>query len=440
MKTSHSSVFPRRELCCFLVLALAGTVFFTTARGEQAPASGQTAGSPAYRWRHLSLQPVGRDRLAPENSGRSGFNLGQPHLNFILGGFDQGASLAGGAELTTGKWFRHFELRGTALASVYGYHLFEGQLFIPRLFDSRTRLDAWFAYERRYRDTFFGLGPRSEYTDKTSTGAEYRSLNLILQRELAPQIKAGIFFRYANRSSRRGTNGSYTPVDQMFSGNPAAVPPGRWVPGLLQTTAYCSYGFFAEWDRRDDTFPLIRGTYLYGRFLSHDGMDRPAGEFADFGWIETELDGRGYIPAGNKTSLAWRTLLDWRRPKGGSQIPYYEQSCAGGRMNLRGFNNYRFIAGSLLLFSLELRRVVWEKSGWLGIDAHLFGDLGQPWGDSRQPAGSINLANQRFSRDHWKSGLGGGVQFRLAKGLAFRTEIGFSHESSMVYFSFGTGF
>ena len=127
---------------------------------------------------------------------------------------------------------------------------------------------------------------------------------------------------------------------------------------LLTNAKILSYGGFAEYDLRNNSRGLAKGAYFYGRIGSYQGLkDKPA--FSDYGWLEAELDARGYIPLGSdKTSLAVRGYASLKDPRGGSQIPFYDQSFLGGRMYGRGFKTFRFRGNNMALGSAELRQTV----------------------------------------------------------------------------------
>jgi len=229
------------------------------------------------------------------------------------------------------------------------------------------------------------------------------------------------------------------PITERFSGTPEPDIE-RWIPGLLSTTQILSYGAFLEYDTRDRSVDLTRGVDLYGRFASNDGLSNH-GPFTDYGWIEGEVDARGYIPLGNsRTSLALRSRAQFKKPKGGSQIPFYDLSYLGGREYVRGYQSYRFRGNDLLMISTELRQTVYKKTDQRGADVFGFADSGQVWGDARSSVDPAILANQHFRSGNWHSGVGGGLQYRHSRSLAARIEMGRSNEGTRIYASMSRGF
>jgi outer membrane protein assembly factor BamA len=163
--------------------------------------------------------------------------------------------------------------------------------------------------------------------------------------------------------------------------------------------------------------------------------------FSDFGWLQTVLDGRVYIPIGSdNTSFAARAFTSLQNPKGGSQIPFYYQSFIGGRSFVRGFRTFRFRGDNALVLSTELRQTVWTQQDDRGLDVHGFGDAGQVWGDNRSSVNPVVLANDDFNSSNWRFGVGGGFTYRYNEQFAIRIEIGHSNEGNRVYVSLTRGF
>jgi hypothetical protein len=380
------------------------------------------------------------NRNAPTRDSWNTIDLGSKYFRAVVGGFDQGALIGFGVQLTTADKFRFVEFRATALTSPNLYRRFEGEAYFPRVFDQNTHADVWFDYLRRTKDNFFGIGPLNPNTSQTNFDLEQRSYNASLYHDFADRLQVGGYFRLSNSATYRGQKDKDIPIDTLFSGDPNTVPVARWAPGLLTNAKILSYGGFAAYDLRNNSGGLTKGAYFYGRIGSSQGLKNdPA--FSDYGWLEAELDARGYIPLGSdKTSLAVRGYASLKDPRGASQIPFYDQSFLGGRMYGRGFKNFRFRGDNLALGSAELRQTVWTQSENRGLDVFGFGDAGQVWGDNRSKTDPAVLSNQNFDSSNWRASVGGGLQYRYSNSFAGRVEIGHSHERNLIYFSITRGF
>ena len=376
-------------------------------------------------------------RNGPRRESRDTINLGTKYVNAVFGGL---GGFGFGVQVTTADKFRFVEFRATALTSTKLYRRFEGEAYFPEVFDKNTHADIWFDYTRRTKENFFGIGPRIPNTSQTNFDLEDRSYNATLYHDLSGALQIGGYVSVSNSATYKGQRDSDIPIDQLFSGDPSTVPISSWAPGLFTNVKIFSYGGFAEYDLRNNSRGLTKGAYFYGRIGSTEGLKNETA-FSDYGWLEAELDGRGYIPLGSdKTSLALRAYSNLKNPRAGSQIPFYDLSFLGGRTYLRGFRTLRFRGNNVALGSAELRQTVWTQSEDQGLDVFGFGDAGQVWGDNRSQTDPVILANQQFDSRNWRASVGGGLQYRYSRGLAFRIELGHSNERNLMYVSVSRGF
>jgi hypothetical protein len=381
-----------------------------------------------------------REYLAPWREDYAAIRLGPKYINGVVGGFEQGSGLGLGIEFTTADKFSWIELRAMALTSTLAYARGKLEAYFPSVGSERNHASVWFNYLLATRWNFFGIGPRTPQTIATSFQLEQRSYNSYFQRDFTGLLKAGVYAGLANAGATNGNNDHVSNINAFFSGLPTVTPIIAFAPGLNMNTEISYYGLYGEYDRRNNNRGLTKGFYLYGKFGSYDGLDNGA-IFTDYGWLWTILDGRAYIPLGSdKTSFAARAFTSLENPKRGSQIPFYYQSFIGGRMFVRGFHTYRFRANNALVLSAELRQTVWTQKETRGLDLHAFGDGGQVWGDNRSKTDPQILANDRFSTNKWRFGVGGGVTYRYNRAFAVRYEFAHSNESNLTYFSLTRGF
>lgn len=389
-----------------------------------------------------SIKGETKERNVPQRESIMGVKIND-HVEALLGGFYAGAGIGVGVEVSTGEKIPMTELYARAILSIPRWYQV-GELGANINGKNKTRGNVRFNYLRRRRDNFFGIGPHTNDNLETNFGIERRSYYGELIRTLISKdnnkLDAAIYLGVSNTGSFNGSDDSEPEIEKLYSGNPNTPDPKRWLPGLNENAKLLNYGVYGKWDRRNNDVGLTKGTYLFGRIASFDGLDN-GNAFEDFGWVEYEADVRVYIPIkSEKTSVALRGFTDINSPKGNSQIPFYNMEWLGGRSFLRGFQNFRFRGNSILLFSGELRRTVYAKSETRGVDAILLTDGGQIWGDNRSKTDPTIIRNNDFNSSNWKIGAGAGVQFRLDKKTAFRLEVASSNESTRAYFSFARGF
>ena len=340
-------------------------------------------------------------RQAPLRETLTAIGLGNPYARGIIGGFQQGAGIGGGLQLTTAGLMPAVEIRGTALTSTRRYERLDLEAFLPNLGGSRNHADVWYSYQRRDTD-FFGIGPRTAPEAETAFAITRRSVQASLYRDLTTHLQGGVY-------------GQVMDADAVLDTATTA-------------TRILSYGAFLAYDTRDDSIGLTRGLDLYGRVASADGLRRH-GAPTDDGWIDTDIDLRAFAPLGShRTSLLLRSRGQFKTPRGGDQIPFYELSWLGGREHLRGYPSYRFRGNHAVLLSSEIQRTVHAMTPVRGLDLFASADTGQVWSGSD------------FDARHWHSGLGGGLQYRHSRGLAVRIEVSRSQELTRVYYAMSRGF
>lgn len=411
------------------------------AAGTPAPSPAPQAGISS-----LSSRAISRDRNGPRRESLQAFKVVK-YLNGVAGGFEQqGAGFGVGLEATTADLIPFVEAYGRALVSTRLYRTGEAGVYINP--QGKTKGNVYFNYTRRTQDNFFGIGPRTSELLETDYATEQRSIGGNVSHKFFKFLEGGLYGRFSNTGAFKSVNTDRNDIviNALFTGNPRTTDLTRFLPGLNQNVELVTYGGYGELDLRNNDKGLTRGGYFYGRIGSVEGIENGSNNFNDFGWLETELDGRVYIPVlSRKTSVALRAYADLRNPRGGSQIPFYELASIGGRNNLRGFDNLRFRGENLAVFSAEIRQTIWTMDEDQGIDLVGWVDGGQVWGDNRNKinpllASPLIRQNDRFLDENYRIGAGGGVTYRFNKSTAFRADVGASNEKVQAYFSVSRGF
>jgi hypothetical protein len=377
------------------------------------------------------------DRNEPRREVLTGVRVVK-HVNVLFNGFEQGAGFGFGVELTTDNSIPGVEFRLRALTSTRFYARGEAGVYVPKLGSEKSHAEIYYTYLRRTRDRFFGIGPRTPDTFKTNFKSERRSVTGSYYYDLTKRWQVGFYLQRSDTATYRGGDDKDPAIDLLFTGTPNTNQPLRFAPGLMTSPEIFSYGGFTEFDGRENEHGLTRGGYFYARVAGNEGVGTRS---KGFGWTDVELDGRGYIPLGShKTTFAARAYADLKDPHGTDQIPFFSLAVLGGNSYLRGFENYRFRANNLLLFSAELRQTVWKQAETRGVDVIGFGDGGQVWGDKRPNLPLAFRANDDFSSHNWRFGVGFGVAYRFNHAFAVRLDYAHSNEDNKVYFSASRGF
>jgi len=355
---------------------------------------------PAAEAAPAGAGPATTTRLVPTRETLIAIPVGMPHAGAVVGGFEQGGGIGFGGQLTTAHVLPAVELRAMALTSTHKAQRYELDAAFPHVGSRRTHADIWFTYLQRATD-FHSLGEESFPDRDTQFSIERRSYQGSLSRDLTDRLQTGIYAQARNTRSVLEESATRSTI-------------------LL-------YGVFLSFDTRDNSRGLTSGINLLGRIATADGLGAASGRY---GWTETEGDARGYIPLGSRrTSLLVRSLAQFKSPRHGSEIPFYDLSWLGGRMFVRGTPSYRVRGNNLLLLASELQRTVVSLTPVRGVDLFASADTGQTWTDRRE-----------FTRSRWRSGLGGGVQYRHSQTMAVRVEMSHGVEGIRSYASLSRGF
>jgi outer membrane protein assembly factor BamA len=105
-------------------------------------------------------------------------------------------------------------------------------------------------------------------------------------------------------------------------------------------------------------------------------------------------------------------------------VPFQYLPYAGGSNTIRGFREFRFRGGKLMLANVEYR-----FEAFIGLDMALFGDLGQ-----------VARTWDSFRTSDFRWSYGGGLRFNTAQSVFLRFDIGHSEEGTRVYLKFSNVF
>ncbi len=283
----------------------------------------------------------------------------------------------------------------------------------PALADGRLGLDFIASHRDLTRVDFYGLGPDSELSDRTSFKLEDTSFDGTLT--LRP-FRKGLQFGLTGGSLAVNTGSGNRPgipsTEEMFA---AAT-----LPGLADQTAFWRYGGFAALDFRDNPSLAREGGLLSAAFTYYDDRDLGRHDFR-----KVELEAQQYIGFFNKRRvIALRARTELNYTNGDQSVPFYLKPWIGGPGELRGFRNYRFYDDNVLILNAEYR---WEA--FSGLDMALFLDAGQ-----------VAARREDFALDQMETAAGFGFRFNVRNATILRLDVAFSHEGTRIWFRFGSPF
>ena len=131
-------------------------------------------------------------------------HLRTKYMRGIVGGFEQGAGIAGGVQLTSADAIPGFGAPNHRPDIEPVLSTFRrSKRYLPNIRGSRNHADVWFSYMRRESD-FFGIGPRISEDLKTNFAIEQRSYQGSLYRDLADHFQGGVYAGLTNSHSSGG--------------------------------------------------------------------------------------------------------------------------------------------------------------------------------------------------------------------------------------------
>jgi outer membrane protein assembly factor BamA len=259
-------------------------------------------------------------------------------------------------------------------------------------------LDFIFDYDLMIKNSYFGVGPDSKYSDRTYYSKEPININLNLSRGFTEYFKAMLGFRY------RSVHNSN--IDTAIYSTPGMA-------SLSEGTA-SSFSIIAsvQLDLKDSKLNPKRGASLE---FTLENVPVCSGTIATHNRYFAEI--QYYMPIGLISAvMASRYRSEWLT--GGGDLPVQFLLPLGGNNTLRGYPQDRFLDKATGLFNLELRKMIWWRFGIIaGLDA------GRVWH-------SID----KYSFNDWRIDYVAGIRYYMET-FIIRLDLGFSNESTGIYFN-----
>lgn len=192
---------------------------------------------------------------------------------------------------------------------------------------------------QKFPDDWYGLGRGTPADPLESYTPEQFSLEGLIERKVLGELRLGLGYRVAKH--------------QLLETEPGGVL-AAGLPGT-EKSILSAPGLLAAWDTRDNTWSPRRGLWVQaGVSFSRDGWG------SDYRFDEHSADLRGYLPAGDRGTLAAQVL--YRSVDG--IAPFYHLPRLGGEGGLRGYAGGRFLDRTMALARAKWRSgPVWKRLG-----------------------------------------------------------------------------
>jgi len=339
---------------------------------------------------------------AKSGKGANGFQ-------FVLGGMRAGNGTSFGVGYRrVDIWRERIGFRATARGTIQQAFMFDLEIDIPRLRNTRGDVRFYAKYENSPLMDYYGPGPDSVKGDRTSYLLEDTGLDVKgrfrLWKDLYIGGSAGLYLPNTGSGKRKG----YPSTDEKF--DPEVTP------GLGEQPKFVRAGGTLQYDYRDlPSGPRTGGNY-FATYTKY--WDRDLGKH-DFHFLDAAVE--QYIPYWNKTNvLALRLAAVMAWADTGHTVPFYMQPTLGGNEYLRGFARYRFYDQNAVLASIEHRWHIFS-----GGHGALFFEAGKV---------APRIRDLKFSNLQYAGGIG--FRFTIRNAVIMRIDNAVSREGYRFIWTF----
>jgi len=256
---------------------------------------------------------------------------------------------------------------------------------------------------QKFPDDFYGIGRDVTGDPLESYTPEQFAFEGLIERETLGELRLGVNYQVASH--------------RIIETEPGGIMDSGLVPGT-GASVVSAPGLQMAWDTRDNTWSPRTGRWGQARMSFYrEGIG------SDFDWTEYTVDLRGYLPAGDRGSLAAQLLYT----SGDGEVPFYRMPRLGGQDGLRGYSAGRFLDRTMALVRAE-----WRSGMVVGrFGAVIFAG----YGDVAPAPHKLTTAANLYT-------VGAGVRFLLSpeEGVNIRMDYGLGNDDGGFYLSLGEAF
>ena len=291
--------------------------------------------------------------------GESGKGLNGVQL--VLGGMRSGNGTSVGVGYRRiDLWNERISFRSTARGTPRRAFMFDTEIESPRLQRKNTDLRLYAKYENSPRMDFYGQGPDSEKSMRSSYRLEDFGLDLEGRQLIWNHLYLGATGGFYTANTGAGRRPGIPTTQELFDPDET--------PGLGAQGKFLRAGGLVQYDYRDNPGGPRSGANYYFKYTRYWDQDLGQHTFHQLEWAAEQ-----YVPYWNQTrvlALRLATVMVYADP--GQTVPFFLQASLGGNNSLRGFERYRFHDQSSILFTAEHRWYVFS-----GMHAAAFFEAGK---------------------------------------------------------------
>ncbi len=322
----------------------------------------------------------------------------------------------GGSFNSDGVFSEGERLRARAYYSSNEYQAYRIRYNAPNLLSAHRGVTFETAYNRRTRESFYGIGPDSREADEVNFGEEEFRIRggglWLLSKGWQLEATAGYQSTNLMDGDDPGLAGDLDSIRVKLGLSDAEMRPTRFVALRLALLH----------DNRNNRVRTTRGGYHELSLGQHIGVGRTEGD----NFWQLRLDIRRFVELFHKRTLAFRLVVQQLEPAGDdSDVPFYLRSGLGGFETLRGFRTRRLVDNDFLLAQVEYRWPILSL-----MDAFISFDEGRVFND---------IAEQ-FSFQDWRYSVGGGIRVLGTNDVTASMMLATSDEGPRFYLEFSETF
>lgn len=281
-------------------------------------------------------------------------------------------------------------------------------------FDDRLELWTNYRYEDFPQEDFFGMGPSSVRSARTSY--DFDSVDVLTLALLKPVrwLELGTQIGYMSPDVGAGSDSNYPSLEQLFSDVDA--------PGFLEQPDFLHTTFFADVDYRDQKGRPRRGGFYHVAMSLWD--DRTLEQY-DFKRFDANVSQYVPVDPDRKHVLLGRVGLSYANNERGGRVPFYFLPYVGGVDTVRSFHEFRFKDENAIWMTAEYS---WAPIKWVSVATFIdAGKVAPDWQDIRLSGLKkgygfgvrVHSTTQTFARLDVGTGGGEGWQLFLKLGPSF---------------------
>jgi surface antigen Omp85-like protein len=275
----------------------------------------------------------------------------------------------------------------------------------------RAALEIGGGYRLERNARFFGIGGESREEDLSYFTQEQSWAGAGYRRRLTTRLTTEVKSLYTSIETRGPRSEESPALSERFAG---ALPTGYGgrSRGILGSA-------LLRLDTTRDTGRPEPGVVAQGQAAYFGPTGGDPGAF----WRYTGEAG-AFVPLWfTDRTLALRGAVTWTGPTESDVLVFTRLATNHSGETLRGYRDYRWRDRGLLDLAAEYRWPVWafDRPHGMGVDAFLFLDTGQVFGDWDQIQARL-----------WRTSFGGGFRAILSHGFAGRLELARSRESTQI--------